>query len=219
MNLNNKYLAIGLSIAAVGILTYQIFFNEGATRSRRPSTHKPMIQSQSPAPTSQSPTTQPPVTGPASSEPPVIDPARQSPTGPPRDPGGDSDLVVDYNSEILLKRIPRELTGKFPRREITPEFGEAIFTRGVTEQEEKEETQSAPAKKVVFELNAIIMDRERRLTIINDTILKVGDVISGAKVIGIGKGKVVLNIENKNVILSTNSRVKQVWLIGGKGEH
>ena len=81
-------------------------------------------------------------------------------------------------------------------------------------EEKVEQKTTAPTKTVEFKLNAIIMDQNRKLTIINDTILKVGDMVSGARVTRIGKGEVILRINNRDVVLSTNSRIKQVRIIG-----
>ncbi|MCP5045729.1 MAG: hypothetical protein GY940_01055, partial [bacterium] len=199
---NNKYLAVGLSIAAVGILVYQIFFNEGGSSNRRPSTLRPETGTQLPGlnPSAQSP---------------AVDPALQAPTGPVQTPGEGAGLVVDYHSEILLKPVPKEFTQPVPRKELPSLFRPGIFSFEAPEEETIEEKINTRTKTVEFKLNAIIMDKDRKLTIINDTILKVGDMIAGARVMRIGKGEVILNVNNKNIILSTNSRIKQVKIIEG----
>ena len=109
-----------------------------------------------------------------------------------------------------------------PRIELPGQFGMNIFSgaapTGPTETNEKAGVKES-IRVVQFTLNAIIMDsNNRRLTIINNTILKVGDMIQGAQVTNIVKSKVLLTVNKKTVVLSTNSRVKQVRLVEEKGE-
>lgn len=40
-------------------------------------------------------------------------------------------LIIDYNSEVLLNRINPELTEPFPKKDLPPEFGRKIFSKGV----------------------------------------------------------------------------------------
>jgi hypothetical protein len=40
-------------------------------------------------------------------------------------------LVIDYDSEVLLNHIDPELTEPFPKTELPPEFGRKIFTKRV----------------------------------------------------------------------------------------
>jgi len=105
---------------------------------------------------------------------------------------------------------------KYPRREIPDSFGIPIFSRGILQQKKVETP--VPTREVEFKLNAIIIDQNRRIAIINDTIVKVDDTIAGAKVVAIVKSKVQLKIKSKTIVLSTNSRIKRVKLIGGQGE-
>ncbi len=52
-----------------------------------------------------------------------------------------------------------------------------------------------------MELNGIVYDKERPRAIINDTIVKVGDTIEGAKVVRIEKSAVVLSLRDKVINL------------------
>ncbi len=202
MNLNNKYLAVGLSITAVVVVSYQIFFNKPTQPARQPMKNQPMFSQQGKS----AGTTPPPRPKPAVAE-------SQQTAGSSTGQG----LVIDYNSEILLQRVPPEAVEPYPRQELEQEFGGDVFSKG--EVEPKKETGPKYQREVEFKLNAIIIDRTRKIAIINDTILTVGDHIQGAEVVSIVKSKVVLSVNGKEVPLSTNSRIKKVKRIGGKGEN
>lgn len=211
MNLNNKYLAVGLSIAAVVVVSYQVFFNKPTELVRQPMKDQPMFSQRG-----KSNQPHPPVTTPSPD--PAVSPGSREQAGDSFQPPPDTDgLTIDYHSEVLLKRISPDAVQPYPRQELPQEFGSGIFSK----KEEASETQEGPKYKreVEYKLNAIIIDRKRRIAIINDTILTVGDMIQGAEVVSIIKSRVVLTIEKKTVLLSTNSRIKKVTLIGGKGEN
>lgn len=235
MNLNNKNLAIGLSVAAVLIVSYQIFFNKPEPkRLRRPRAQKPAAAQ----PTQGNNAAQPPI-GTNAAQPPAqqlpstdMDTAYSQPdTGRPPVTGFDGDTdtmvdsggggpVIDFNSPILLKRILPDMAIDRPKMELSQEFGIGIFSGNESAAEEKKEPgiKKESVRIVQFTLNAIVIDETRRLTIINNTILKVGEMIQGAQVDNIVKGKVVLKVNKKTVVLSTNSRVKQVRLLEEQGE-
>ena len=117
MNLNNKKLAIGLSIAAVVVVVYQVFLNKPEPRRRRPSTHQttvvPSNTGSGSAPVTRSQ---------------AANPAYEAPAGPTNSPGDGTGLVIDYNSEILLKRVPREFTEAIPRQELPSQLKPGIFS-------------------------------------------------------------------------------------------
>jgi hypothetical protein len=195
--MNNKYLAIVLSVVAVIVVLYQIFFRKPAEQIQR-QLNQPVPQSQPHYSSGSRPGTA------ASASPGTAAGGEQS--GP----------IIDYNSEILLKRIPPELTASYSRRELPPEFGKDIFSRGIAEASTPDEPQYE--REVEFKLNAIILDDKRRIAIINNKILEVGDVIQGAEVIAIVKSSVVLKIRDENLVLSTNARIKRVRLLQSRGQ-
>jgi hypothetical protein len=199
MNLNNKYLAVGLSAAAVVVVGYQIFINKAC--ETRPSVRREAAR---PAASRPTPRTTPPADTAA---------VQSQPTS------GDNGLVIDFNSPMLLKRIHARMAEQYPRQELPPQFGPAIFTRGKEYQPDQSTGNPVTEKEMKFELNAIILDMQRRLAIINNTIVKEGDMVGGAKIFAIAKSKVVLKINGQTVILSTNSRIKTVRLLGGTGEN
>jgi hypothetical protein len=129
----------------------------------------------------------------------------------------DGGPVIDFNSEILLKRIPAEMIEKVPDRELPDAFGRPIFSTGL-EQVEKQRVETGTAGEVEYRLNAVIIDRRRRIAIINDTILKKGDIIAGARVTAVMKSKVVLKVNGKDIELSTDSPIKRVRLTAAKDE-
>lgn len=212
MNLNNKYLAIGLSVAAAGLVFYQIFINKAceAKPSVRPQASG--VKETRPAP--------PPAQSPARVQPTAAAPQSQSAgmSDTMASAGSDNGLTIDYNSPMLLGRVQSQMAQKYPRRELLPQVGTGAFSRGLEPKREQEVPRENVGKEVKFELNAIIMDTRRKLAIINGVIVKEGDMVAGAKINIIAKSKVVLKINNQTVILSTNSRIKTVRLLGGNGE-
>ena len=208
--MNNKYLAIVLSIVAVIVVIYQVFL-----RKPTKNIQQQVNQSQQQAEPMYSTTgraVQPVKTG-------------QSPTAPhPLRPkttaraildseNSDEGLIIDYNSEVLLKRISLEMLEPYTKKELPTEFGRKIFSGGILV--ENKPTGPQYEREVEFKLNAIIIDESRRIAIINDKILYVGDFIEGAEVIVVVKSQVVLKIKNEQFVLSTNSRIKKIRLIGG----
>ncbi len=205
MNLNNKYLAIGLSVAAVVIVSYQLFFNKTKeTMQTKQQSPTPAVVQTIPATT---PAPQPSATLPNTTAP-ISDTANNTTDeGPP----------IDYHSEILLKRIKPELVRPFLPREITPEFGSQIFVKPVPKDEVPVSTETV--KEIEFVLNGILIDSTRRLAIINDTILKIGDMILGAQITAIVKNKVILKFNQQEIVLSTDSKIKKFTISGGTGDH
>jgi len=213
MNLNNKKLAIVLSVVAVVLLVYQIFFNKStpdykrhteassvSAKNIKPSQAAPVQQS--PTQTQQSQSTQ--STASSADSPAVID-------------GGGGPLI-DANSPILLKRIPVEMAEPYPLENLPDEYGLPIFTLGEEKKAEPKKSDAPPPLEQEFILNGIIIDKERKTAIINNTILKENQLIGGARVLSIRKGEVILEVNNERISLSTNSRIKRVRLIGGTGE-
>lgn len=201
MNLNNKYLAIGLSITAVVVVGYQIFFNKPDTSVARPATQPGVV---SPAPVS-GPVHDVPIT--ASERPVVSQPVNE---------GNEDGLNVDFNSPILLKRIERDMAEPYIPSDLVQQFGAPIFTRKVVEKPVLATAQ--PERVIEFNLNAIVIDEKRSIAVINGKIVKVGSDVEGAVVLSIKKGLVILKLNDSEIHLSTNSRIQKINLIGGKGE-
>ena len=115
-----------------------------------------------------------------------------------------------------MKRINPELALPYTPRELPPEFGTKIFSGGAAVEDKPKGPQYE--REVEFKLNAINIDEKRAIADINGKRLRVGDVVQGAEVIAIIKGQVVLQINNKKFVLSTNSRIKKIKLMGGRSE-
>jgi len=98
--LNNKYLAVGLAVIAVVAVVYQVFFNKPA---------KPAARQVNPA---------------AVQSRPAVSPSPVQNTAPEKD----GDLIIDFASPILLKRVYENPMEKFPGRELPDQFGRAIFS-------------------------------------------------------------------------------------------
>jgi len=199
--MNNKYLAVGLSIVAVLVVFYQIFLRKPDSNKNQQQINQPLSQPMSSAQSGH---------GGSKSN-------GESPGNPAAsDINNDSGLIIDYNSDLLLKRIDPELVIPFAKREIPAQFGKEILVSRDIPGEMPGKSQVE--REVEFRLNAIIIDDSRRIAIINDKILKMGDILEGAEVKLIAKSKVLLKIRGEEIVLSTNSRVKRVRLLEDRKE-
>jgi hypothetical protein len=211
--LNNKYLAIVLAIAAVLVVFYQVFLRKPAKSVRRPA--RPAAEAAAPAgmPPAGTQTAQTPAAGPRGAVPPAGDMGPSAPAGTGSQEEG---LVIDNDSPILLKRVYENPMEPYPRRDLPPEFGRPIFSP--PEPEAKPMARAAETKDVQFRLDSIIIDKDRQLAVINNTILFAGDFIHGAQVVNIRKRNVLLKLKEENILLSTSPVVRDIRLIAGKGE-
>lgn len=225
--LNNKYLAVILSIVAVVVVVYQVAF-------RKP--NKPARQHQTAA--ADLNTAAVPATGPDPAAPPAGTAGLTNTTDPASGPdptagtagtaiagtgaAGAAGLdnegapVIDFNSPILLQRVYENPMEPYPRRELTQQFGKNIFAP--PEPEPQAAAGGKTAQKVRFRLDSIIIDNQRQLAVINNKILFSGDTISGAQVLNIRKQNVLIRYKEENILLSTNPGIKNIKLIGGKGD-
>ncbi len=212
--MNNKYLAIVLAVAAVLIVVYQVAFNK--KKPRRQTQQKPLITQ--PAQPQSQPQTQPQgQPAPAATPPTVARSSRKAaPVEAPRKPH--EGLQIDYNSPILLTRVTDNPIEPYPKEELPQQFGATIFSKPQSV-EEIVSTGTPEEKEVRFKLNSIVIDKKRRLALINDTIVKVGDFISGAQVMNIQKSHVLLKFRDQTILLSTTSRIKKITYVGGTGEN
>lgn len=211
--LNNKYLAVVLSVVAVAVVVYQVFIRK-PDNVTRPTQDKPMFTAQGrPRPAQPAPP-QSQAPPPQSYQAPAPQDDGSSPSPGMRTPttGTSDGLIIDFNSEILLERIDPQIMQPYPKQQLPNQFGTPIFSGGQPEDTSAPQ-QPTYTREVKFELNAIIMDANRKLAIINDKILKVGDNIQGAVIQNIEKSKVILSIEQKQIVLSTNSRIQSIRLL------
>ncbi len=201
MSLNNKKLAIILSIIAVIVVVYQVFIRKPSTGIQTPVSQQPAF--------SPSPRVQPPPASSGTGQP--------NPTAAARSEKNSESLTVDYNSTLLLDRVNPETAFPYPKQELPREFGIDIFSLGSAVEEN---VPQAPQyeRELKFKLSAILIGSNRRIAVINDKILKIGGIIQGAEVISIEKNKVVLRINKEEIVLSTLSQIKIVRIVGGKGE-
>lgn len=209
--LNNKYLAIVLSIIAIFVVVYQVFIRK-PEKVTRPLPNEPIISTQGRPNQVVPPVSTPPQTGDSSDE--SDSPAPRS-MNPPSVLTATDGLVIDFNSDILQKRVEPGMNEPFPRSELPEEFGAPIFSSGSAPGSEPG-SEDQYTREIEFRLNAIIIDQQRRMAIINDQIVKIGDTILGATVVSIVKSEVVLMIEKTTVVLSTNSRIKKIRLVESK---
>ncbi len=213
MNLNNKKLAVSLSIIAVAVVVYQVFFNKPEPPvNRQAEIQQPLVTTSNPSPSNPAPS------GNTGSTSPGLQPANNSGnTGQPI--SNNDSIVIDYNSPILLERITFEMAEPYPKTELPPEYGKPIFSGEGDNAETIISSTPQYEKELEFKLNAIVIDSTRSIAIINDKILKKGDFIMDAEVISIEKNQVTLKLDNEDIVLSTINRVIKVKIIGGKGEN
>ena len=200
--LNNKYLAIVLAAVALLVVAYQVFFNKPSKPE------KPRV-----VPAAEQ--TRPAVT-PSSNQRTAISP-RTPRTVPETSPQKDDGLVIDFASPILLKRVYENPLEKFPRRELSDQFGRAIFSPP-PRQEYEAPMDTKDLTHLQFRLNSIIIDNRRRIAVINNTILFTGDSIAGARVESIQKNRVLLKFRDRNIVLSTEPGLSTIQPTGGKGD-
>lgn len=203
--LKNKYVAIVLAIVAVVVVVYQFFLREPEGSGIKPSTHVQAAGMQpKPAAGMQSRS----AAGPA--------PQVGGTTAPkPGQPVSQDAPEIDYDSPILLQRVYDNPIEPYPRRELPDEYGTPIFTTGETGDPGKPQIE----REIQFHLNLIVIDKHRRLTVINGLILAPGDFVSGAEVKRIEKSRVTLSFRQKTIVLSTDSRLHTIKLIGGNVEN
>lgn len=198
--LNNKYLAVVLSVVAVVAVVYQVFFS------------KPSKPAGPRAAASE-----------ASTAPAFTPPSQPGPRDLPQSPapggsqGNEDGPVIDADSPILLKRVYDEPLEKYPRQELPKEFGRDIFSAPPKTEYETADDAGEPTD-FRFRLNSILIDRGRRIAVINDTILFVGDTIAGATVESIQEKRVLLKLRDKNIVLSNEPGIDTIKKAGGKGD-
>jgi hypothetical protein len=206
--MNNKYLAIVLSIVAVLVVIYQAFLRKPTKSIQQQMNQSREAGAMYSTVGRQSETAR----GNKSVPSPSDSPSAAVKSGEKKVEG----LVIDYNSRLLWERINPELAIPYSKQELPDDFGVKIFTRGKLSEDKP--TGPKYEKELEFNLNAIIIDEKRRIAIINNTILQEGDIIQGAEIISIIKSRVTLKINDEQFVLATNSRIKKIRLMGGRGE-
>jgi len=126
-------------------------------------------------------------------------------------------LVIDFNTPVLLNRVPHEMMAAPVPREMPSDFGSPIFTTASKESAVTNEPQYE--KEIEFTLQAIIINPGGGVATINGKNLRVGDFIQDAEIISIEKGKVTLKLNNETFELTTLNRVKKISVTGGNGEN
>ncbi len=216
--MNNKYLAIILSVVAVVLIIYQFVLKSDKPKVKR--NVNAVIQTNN----SNNPGGNPLGNNPLpnnNTNPRMISNQSLSPTSQVQMVNQRNNLkkdeLIDFNSEILLNRVYENELEKPEKRELPESIGIPIFVKEIYSQQEKPENKSE-IKEVVFNLNAIIIKKEGKYAIINEQIVKIGDMVTGAIVKAIKKSRVLLEFKGKEVILSTNSKIKKIRYLGGRSE-
>lgn len=177
--LKNKWLAIGLSVLAVVLIVYRVFFDKTT----------PMVPTQNNVPLLTQ-TTQ----GEIPSEEPedaAVDPEWDNTGG---------DMMIDPESPLLLKRVTPSPEAALPYEPMVSQFGMGIFVKPQPAAVESQPAGEAP-KVETFELNAIVIDEPRRFAIVNRQLVKAGDFVGGAEIIRIEPGQVIYRLNGVDLVL------------------
>jgi hypothetical protein len=179
--LNNKWLAIGLSIAAVALVLFRLVFRSGpAVPTPPPDQPSALIQ----------PRTAAPATTPGA--------PTQFTVTPETLPGIDP---VDTSSDLLLSRIDREIAAPVSRRPLGTPFGHKVFSLPVAENLLR--TGEAPAPAPEFTLQGTVSEGGRRVAVINHQPVRTGETVAGAEVVSIEPLRVVLRFGTQLIELFT----------------
>ncbi len=212
--MNNKKLAIVLSIIAIVLVIYQFFLkkDENGKIKRNINT---VVKNQNLDNPGEMPDSSPTITRKnpsqvAQNNQPVSSVSTNTQVQNRKD-------IIDFNSEILLVPVYENSVKQAEKKELPEEIGIPIFVKEIYQQKSSEKARNEYVE-VVFKLNAIIIKQEGKYVIINNKILKVGEMVDGAIVKDIKKSKVLLEFNGKEIILSTNSKIKKIRYLGGRSE-
>ncbi|MCP4213242.1 MAG: general secretion pathway protein GspB [bacterium] len=208
--LNNKYLAIVLVVAALLLVVYQVFFNK-----RKPTTSRQVNQAftqSEPAAGRADNSRSRPQAVPKTAQP---KPENDTADAPHDD---NPDIDIDYDSPLLLQKVSDNPIDPYPKRKLSPRFGSSIFINRVDAEPAKTGNNKEIKHEVRFKLNSTISEKDRRLAVVNGTLVQEGQIVSGAEVVSIRKGRVVLRYRGKQLHLTTSAGIKEIKAVGGKSD-
>lgn len=176
--LRNKWLALGLSLLAVVLIVYRVFFDQ-EKMSPPASSAQPLVPSVPPD-----------------------DPEAHSPEPNLEwtDPSGD--LLLDLDSPLLMRRVHPSAELFEPYTPLSSRFGLDIFVRTRESEPEKKEGELTEPERL--ELNGIVIERDRRLAIVNRQLVKEGEYVGAALVVRIEPGRVLCRIEGTDIVLESS---------------
>ncbi len=176
--LKNKWLALGLSLLAITLVVYRVFFDKEVALPP-PGSSQPLVQ--------------------------VLDETETDAMAAPDpdlewiDPSGE--LLIDSESPLLLQRVRPSLETKKPYEPLSTRFGPDIFVRRQTEAAEVGSAE-APAFEAL-ELNGIVIDEARRLAIVNRQLVKEGEYVGAVLIVSILPGRVLCRHNGTDIVLES----------------
>lgn len=182
--LNNKWLAIGLSVAAVVLVLVRLVFHGTPPPAGQPvESPAPLVQPAAAAPV--------PPSGAATALPGTISPSLLPEIAP-----------IDSNSDLLLHPIDRDTVEPLPRRPLGTPFGVRVFSLPAAPATPDAGTSEAAAV-TTFSLQGIVREGGRRVAVINHLPVRAGDTVAGAQVLQIESNRVVLRYGEQTIELTT----------------
>lgn len=177
--LRNKWLALGLSVLAVVLVAYRLFFDKTEVRPPARNLQPLVVESKG------------------------LETGNLVP-GPDfewTDPSGD--LMLDADSPLLLKRVTPSPDVLKPYEPLSTRFGFDIFVNHEPPRTESATDESV--EPVQLELNGIVIDETRRLAIVNRQLVKVGDFVGAARITGIDPGRVTYRLNGTEGVLELSA--------------
>jgi len=203
--MNNKTLAIVLSIVAVIVVIYQVFLrkDEKPVRANR---NLNIIKKSNIKADREKVTSLPSINDSVNT-----DPLKNSNALSNED---SNYIIIDLYSPQLLKRVKPYFDKS--KRELKGEVGENIFGYKRSEQESVQEEKSVD-KLPILTLNGIIeLIRDKiKIAVINDKLYRVGESVENAVIEKIEKYKVFLKFNRETIVLTVNQEPYKGWIKSG----
>ncbi len=190
--MNNKILAIALSIIAVIVVIYQIFLREDDDTTPKNKQNQ-FVKNVAPQNTQ-----------------PVID--ENSDTFDNNDNNDlTNNMIIDLYSPQLLKKVKPYIKNK--NKELMNSYGTNIFgyKKKNIEKTDKEEIEQ---KIPILKLDGIVelIKDKISIAIINNRLYKKGEIIKNAIILKIEKDKVLLKFNNETIILTVDHGTYKGWI-------
>ncbi len=199
--MNNKILAVVLSIIAVIVVFYQIFLRKDDNKIKKNIQNKQIVK----ANVSNNGTSSPLIS--TFTEKDVQDPLNMN------SQEAYSGMLIDLYSQQLLKRIEPYVDQS--KVELNANMGNNIF--GYKEKEKEALNTKVDKEKPVLILSGIIEIIKNKIVIaiINDQLYRSGEIVDNAVIEKIEKYRVLLKFNKETIILTVNQQPYEGWIKNG----
>jgi len=201
--MNNKILAVVLSIIAVIVVFYQIFLRKDDNKTKKNVQNKQIVKTNISDKSVSSPLPSPP-TGNDVQDSLNMNNLQESHNG----------MLIDLYSQQLLKRIEPYVDKS--RVELNTNMGNNIF--GYKEKAKEEFVNTKDNKEIpVLILSGIIEIIKDKvvIAIINDQLYRRGEIVDNAVIEKIEKYRVLLKFNKETIILTVNQQPYKGWIKNG----